>query len=81
MAKRTRPDRPELPAVISITRPGGGDEPRIEIIIKTGIGKSITAKMTPEEFAMAVTGKSEVPVMLRLRNLELSPVEAQEKAL
>jgi hypothetical protein len=81
MAKRTRPERPELPAVISITRPGGGDEPRIEITIKTGLGKSITAEMTPEQFAMAVTGKSEVPVTLRLRNLELSPVEAKEKAL
>jgi len=78
MAKR---NLPEVPAVISITRPGGGDEPRIEITIKTGLGKSITAEMTPEQFAMAVTGKSEVPVTLRLRNLELSPAEAQEKAL
>ncbi|RZV01040.1 UNVERIFIED_ORG: hypothetical protein EOZ59_0978 [Serratia quinivorans] len=77
MAKRTRP---EIPAVISITRPGGGDDPRIEITIKTGIGKSVTAEMTLEQFAFALTGKSEVPVILRMRNLELSPVEAQEKA-
>jgi len=37
--------------------------------------------MTLEQFAFALTGKSEVPVILRMRNLELSPVEAQEKAL
>ncbi|MEG7346461.1 hypothetical protein [Serratia marcescens] len=78
MAKR---NRPEIPAAISITRPGGGDEPRIEITIKTGVGKSITVEMTPEQFAMVITGKSEEPVTLRLRNLELMQAEAQEKVL
>jgi hypothetical protein len=78
MAKR---NRPEVPAVISITRPGGGDDPRIEITIKIALGKTVTAEMTPEQFALAITGRTDVPVTLRLRNLELSPAEAQEKAL
>ncbi|MNE11748.1 hypothetical protein D3C80_1045180 [compost metagenome] len=78
MAKR---NRPEISAAISITRPGGGDEPRIEITIKIALGKTVTAEMTPEQFALAITGRTDVPVKLRLRNLELSPTKTKDKTL
>ncbi|WP_251303476.1 DUF2737 family protein [Escherichia coli] len=34
-------------------------------------GKTITALITPEHLALALTGKSDLPVELKLRNVEI----------
>ncbi|EOB3108287.1 hypothetical protein ACIJH7_000204 [Yersinia enterocolitica] len=45
----------------------GGEEQRIEIVLRFGVGKTITAIMSPEDFALALTGRSEIPVDIKLR--------------
>ncbi|EKN4770495.1 hypothetical protein [Yersinia enterocolitica] len=60
-----------MDAQISIVRPGTSDDTEIRLIIRIAMGKTITAVMTPEDFALAVTGKSDVPASLRLRNLHI----------
>ncbi|AKP34696.1 hypothetical protein [Yersinia aleksiciae] len=49
------------------------EDPRIEICLTFSMGKSITASMTPEQFAMALTGRSKTPVTVRTRNVEIIP--------
>ncbi|MCE9886520.1 hypothetical protein [Obesumbacterium proteus] len=66
-----RPARPSLDAQISITRPGASDDAEIRLIIRIAMGKTITAVMTPEDFALAITGKSDVAASLILRNLRI----------
>ncbi|MCE9885168.1 hypothetical protein [Obesumbacterium proteus] len=66
-----RPTRPSLGAQISITRPGASDDAEIRLIIRIAMGKTITAVMTPEDFALAITGKSDVAASLSLRNLRI----------
>lgn len=66
-----RPARPSLDAHISITRPCVSDDAEIRLIIRIAMGKTITAVMTPEDFALAITGKSDVAASLTLRNLRI----------
>ncbi|ELV99128.1 hypothetical protein ECPA48_2451 [Escherichia coli PA48] len=35
------------------------------------MGRTITALITPENLALALTGKSDLPVELKLRNVEI----------
>lgn len=58
-------------AELSIVRPGACDDEEIRLIIRVSRGKTVTAVISPENFALAVTGKSDVPVELKLRNIEL----------
>ncbi|KDT53064.1 hypothetical protein AD43_3604 [Escherichia coli 3-105-05_S4_C3] len=41
------------------------------MIIRLARGKEITALITPENLALALTGKSDLPVELKLRNVEI----------
>ena len=56
---------------ISIVRPGACDDREIRMIIRLSMGKTITALITPENLALALTGKSDLPVELKLRMLRL----------
>ncbi|EET1912568.1 hypothetical protein FKZ88_003400 [Escherichia coli] len=56
---------------ISIVRPGACDNCEIRMIIRLARGKTITALITPENLALALTGKSDLPVELKLRNIEI----------
>lgn len=56
---------------ISIVRPGACDDREIRLIIRLAMGKTITALITPENLALALTGKSDLPVELKLRNVEI----------
>ncbi|MFL9116198.1 hypothetical protein [Escherichia coli] len=56
---------------ISIVRPRACDDREIRIIIRLAMGKAITALITPENLALALTGKSDLPVELKLRNVEI----------
>ncbi|MCD4172611.1 hypothetical protein KX453_17285 [Escherichia coli] len=56
---------------ISITRPNTGDDDKIRMAIRLERGKTITVLVTPENLALALTGKSELPVELDMRNVEI----------
>ncbi|HCN0392326.1 TPA: hypothetical protein N6L99_003839 [Escherichia coli] len=56
---------------ISIVRPGACDDREIRMIIRLAIGKTITALITPENLALALTRKSDLPVDIKLRNIEI----------
>ncbi|WP_145518652.1 hypothetical protein [Yersinia mollaretii] len=58
-------------ATIDISRVSG-EEQRIEIVLRFGVGKTITATMSPEDFALAITGRSELPVDIKLRQTSIS---------
>lgn len=60
-----------MKAEMSIMRAGAADNDEISIVIRLERGKTITALVTPENLALALTGRSEIPVDLRLRNVEL----------
>ncbi|MFV8145197.1 hypothetical protein ACNQ1H_14750 [Enterobacter cloacae complex sp.6722787] len=60
-----------MQAQISIVRPGAADDQEIRLIIRLAMGKTITALMTPENLALALTGKSDLPAELKLRNVEI----------
>lgn len=60
-----------MKAQISIVRPGASDDKEIRIIIRVAMGKTITALLTPENLSLALTGKSDLPVELKLRNVEI----------
>ena len=60
-----------MKADMSIMRAGAADNDEISIVIRLDRGKTITALVTPENLALALTGRSEIPVDLRLRNVEL----------
>ncbi len=60
----------EVNGQISIIRPGACDE-EIRLIIRLAMGRTITALITPENLALALTGKSDLPVELKLRNVEI----------
>ncbi|MGG7487568.1 ead/Ea22-like family protein [Escherichia coli] len=61
----------EMNGQISIVRPGACDDSEIRMIIRLAMGKTITALITPENLALALTGKSDLPVELKLRNVEI----------
>ncbi|WP_213862347.1 hypothetical protein, partial [Escherichia coli] len=52
-------------------RPGACDDSEIHMIIRLARGKTITVLTTPENLALALTGKSDLPVELKLRNVEI----------
>lgn len=56
---------------VTISRPGACDNQEIHIRIRVARGKTITAIVTPEEFALALTGKTDVTAELHLRNLRI----------
>ncbi|EET9159743.1 hypothetical protein FAW29_004392 [Escherichia coli] len=56
---------------ISIVLPGACDDSEIHMIIRLARGKTITVLTTPENLALALTGKSDLPVELKLRNVEI----------
>jgi len=58
-------------AEVSIVRPGSCDDEEIRIIIRLERGRTITAVMTPENLALALTGKSDLPAEILLRNVEI----------
>ena len=60
-----------MKADMSIMRAGAADNDEISIVIRLERGKTITVLVTPENLALALTGRSEIPVDLRLRNVEL----------
>ncbi|WP_142971398.1 hypothetical protein [Enterobacter hormaechei] len=60
-----------MKAEISIVRPGSCDDEEIRLIIRIARGKTITAVMTPENLALALTGKSDLPAEILLRNVEI----------
>ncbi|UZP89113.1 hypothetical protein OF865_19620 [Escherichia coli] len=45
---------------ISIVRPGACDDSEIHMIIRLARGKTITVLTTPENLALALTGKSDL---------------------
>lgn len=57
---------------MNINRRSWDDEHKIEVVIKLGVGKTITAEMTAEDFLLAVTGRSETPIELKTRNVSIS---------
>lgn len=59
-------------ATMNINRRSWDDEHKIEVVIKLGVGRTITAEMSAEDFLLAVTGRSETPVELRTRNVIVS---------
>lgn len=64
-------------AKLSIVRTSSrsdADGEEIRIIIHIAMGKRITAVVSPENLAMALTGKSEIPIELNLRNVTVSTV-------
>lgn len=65
-------------AGLSITRVLRGDENEIRIEIKFSMGKEITLYTTPENLALALTGKSETPCDVRLRNIEIKELRKGE---
>nr|WP_244618541.1 hypothetical protein [Serratia fonticola] len=69
-----------MKAQLSIVRPGASDNSEIRLIIRIAMGKTITAVMTPEDFALTVTGKSDVPVELKLRNVRIEQEQPARKA-
>lgn len=58
-------------ATIDINRTGVEENERIEIRLTFAMGKSITAEMTVEQFALALTGMSNNPCEIRTRNTEI----------
>ncbi|HAN3397022.1 TPA: hypothetical protein IE832_000956 [Escherichia coli] len=58
-------------AGLSINRVLRGDEDEIRIEIKFSTGKEIILYTTPENMMLALTGKSETPCDVRLRNIEI----------
>jgi len=60
-----------MDAHLSIVRPGSCDDTEIRVIIRIEMGKTITAVLSPEDLALTLTGKSDVPVVLKLRNVSL----------
>lgn len=64
--------RETMPADLTITRPGNQiDGARIEIRIRLSRGRTITAFVTPEQFALTLTGLTDVPAIVTLRNVEV----------
>ncbi|EFN1894554.1 hypothetical protein HJC50_001306 [Escherichia coli] len=63
---------------LSISRVLCGDENEIRIEIKFSMGKEIILYTTPENLTLALTGKSETPCDVRLRNIEIKELRNGE---
>lgn len=66
-------------AGLSINRVLCGDENEIRIEIKFSTGKGIIICTTPENLALVLTGKSETPCDVLLRNIEIKEIGKGEK--
>ncbi|HFF0697290.1 TPA: hypothetical protein ACGA8Z_001064 [Escherichia coli] len=55
-----------------------GDENEIRIEIKFSMGKEIILYTTPGNLTLALTGKSETPCDVRLRNIEIKELRNGE---
>lgn len=64
------------PVLVSINRPGNSldEDAVVRIVTRIAMGKTITVEMNALEFALALTGASDVPAMMRTRNLEVTEV-------
>lgn len=60
-----------MKAELSIVRSSTCDDQEIRLIIRVAMGKTITVTISPEDLALTLTGKSDVPVNLRMRNLKV----------
>lgn len=60
---------------VDISRTGNEENERIEIRLTLDVGRSITIEMTVEQFALAVTGRSNNPCRYRTRNLDIVEVK------
>lgn len=56
---------------LDISRQSWDTEHNIELVLKFGTGKTVKATLSAEDFALALTGRSELPVTLTTRNVEL----------
>lgn len=56
---------------LSIVRPGASDDKEIRIILRIDMGKTVTMVISPEDFALALTGKSDMPVEIKTRNIRI----------
>lgn len=69
-----------MKCTLSINRPtvNGDSESVIELVLRIERGKTITVPVSPADFALALTGKSDVPAELRLRGVSVMPAGRRE---
>lgn len=62
-----------MKCTLSINRPtvNGVSDAVIELVLRIERGKTITVPVSPADFALALTGKSDVPAELRLRGVSV----------
>lgn len=72
-----------MKCTLSINRPtlNGESDAVIEIVLRIQRGKTITVPVSPADFALAVTGKSDVPAEMRLRGVSVVPAGMVATAL
>lgn len=72
-----------MKCTLSISRPtvSGVSDSVIELVLRIERGKTITVPVSPADFALAVTGKSDVPAELRLRGVSVMPAGMVATAL
>lgn len=72
-----------MKCTLSINRPtlNGESDAVIEIVLRLERGKTITVPVSPADFALAVTGKSDVPAEMRLRGVSVMPAGMVATAL
>lgn len=72
-----------MKCTLSINRPtvNGVSDAVIELVLRIERGKTITVPVSPADFALALTGKSDVPAELRLRGVSVVPAGMVGKAL
>jgi len=68
-----------MKAVVDINRRTHDGEHRFEFVIKFGVGKTITTTMSAEDFILAVTGRSEIPALVKTRNVNLTLADPAHK--
>jgi len=69
-----------MKALVDINRRSRDGDNRIEFVIKLGVGHTITTAMSAEDFMMAMTGRSEVPVEVKTRNVRIDMASKQVKS-
>lgn len=72
-----------MKCTLSINRPtvNGVSDAVIELVLRIERGKTITVPVSPADFALALTGKSDVPAELRLRGVSVMPAGMVATAL
>ena len=61
----------QMTATMNVNRRTWDEEHRIEVVIKLGVGRTISAELSAEQFMLAITGRSENEVDLTLRNVDI----------